>query len=202
MRTKGKIAKWNDDKGYGFITPLDGGKQVFIHITAFGNRNRRPTLNEVVTYSISQDAQGRTCAANATLAGDKLVKKEPRKSNLPAILFAMFFLAAVGVSAMFGRLSLIVLVGYVALSLITFLAYAFDKSAARAGTWRTEEGTLILLGLVGGWPGALIAQQTLRHKSKKASFRAVFWASVLMNCVLLGWLHTASGRAAVANLFA
>ena len=52
MRTKGKITSWNDDKGYGFITPLSGGKQIFIHISALSNRNRRPELNEVVTYSV------------------------------------------------------------------------------------------------------------------------------------------------------
>jgi len=46
---------------------------------------------------------------------------------------------------------------------------------------------------VGGWPGALIAQQTLRHKSRKESFRAVFWVTVVLNCAVLGWLFTDAG---------
>lgn len=196
MRTKGKITSWNDDKGYGFITPLSGGKQIFIHISALANRNRRPELNEVVTYSVSSDKQGRPCAANATLAGDKLIKKAPKKSSTSLLLFAALFMVAIGISALTGNLSYWVPVGYVALSLIAFVAYAIDKSAAQRGGWRTSEGTLLFLGLAGGWPGALIAQETLRHKSKKASFRGVFWVTVLMNCIALAWLHTESGKAA------
>lgn len=70
---------------------------------------------------------------------------------------------------------------YLAGSLVCFVVYAIDKAAAGAGRWRISENTLILLGLAGGWPGAIVAQQTLRHKSSKTSFRAVFWGSVLAN---------------------
>ena len=195
MRSKGKIASWNDDKGYGFITPLAGGKQVFIHVKALGNRNRRPEINDVVTYALSKDKQGRPCAANATLAGDKLKKKTAQKSSSSAILFSLLFLGAVFVSVMTGRLPLVIAIAYAALSMISFIAYALDKSAAQRGAWRTKEATLQLLSLAGGWPGALIAQQTLRHKSKKASFRTVFWTTVLVNLAVLVWLHTESGRA-------
>lgn len=73
------------------------------------------------------------------------------------------------------------------LSLLTFIIYALDKSAAKNGAWRAEESTLHLLSLAGGWPGALIAQQKLRHKSKKQSFRSVFWVTVLLNCGAFAW---------------
>ena len=199
MRTKGKIASWNDDKGYGFISPLAGGKQVFIHVKAFSNRNRRPEVNDVVTYSVSKDKQGRPCAANATLAGDKVIQKTAQRSSKTAILFALLFLAAVSVSMVTGIVSEMLLIGYGGLSLITFLAYAFDKSAAQRGAWRTSEGTLLILGLAGGWPGGLIAQETLRHKSKKTSFRTSFWITVLMNCAALVWLHTDSGKVAMQS---
>lgn len=200
MRTKGKIASWNDDKGYGFITPLAGGKQVFIHVSALSNRHRRPELNGVVTYSMSRDKQGRPCAANATLGGDKLTRRSPKRRSKTAILFLILFLAAIGVSALTDNLSRIVLIGYAALSLVAFAAYAIDKSAAQRGAWRISEGSLLFLGLAGGWPGALIAQQTLRHKSKKTSFRAVFWITVLMNCAALAWLHTDDGKVAMQRL--
>ena len=194
MRSKGKITSWNDDKGYGFIAPMDGGKQVFMHVKALSNRNHRPAVNDVVTYALSKDEKGRPCAADATLAGEKLKKKAPRKSNPFAILFALAFFGAVGASVVAGAIPGMVLIAYAALSLIAFLAYALDKSAARGGSRRTSEGTLHLLGLAGGWPGALIAQQTLRHKSKKASFRWAFWITVLMNCTALVWLHTEGGQ--------
>lgn len=200
MRTKGRITSWHDEKGYGFITPLEGGKQVFVHIKAFSNKNRRPEINEIVSYSISMDSQGRPCAANATLAGDKLVEKAPGKRNASALLFAVVFVVAVGTSAVAGHIPVAVAVVYLAVSLVTYVAYALDKSAAKRGAWRTSEGALLLLGLAGGWPGALIAQQTLRHKSKKASFRVVFWATVLINCAVLAWLHTDSARQSLPGI--
>lgn len=200
MRFKGKIASWNDNKGYGFITPLAGGKQIFVHINAFGNRARRPELNEVVTYAMSKDKQGRPCAANATLAGDKLVRKSARKTNKRLVHFALLFLAGVAGAVMAGKLPLAVLVAYAALSIVTFIAYALDKSAARHGRWRTPESTLLMLGLAGGWPGALIAQQTLRHKSKKTSFIVALWATVLVNGIALAWATTPDGLVAVQGL--
>lgn len=202
MRIKGKITSWNDERGFGFIAPLAGGKQVFVHIKAFSNRNRRPEVNGIVTFALSTDKQGRPCAVDATLAGDKLQKKAPRKSSTPAIVFALFFLAVVGVSAITGGLPALVGIAYAALSLITFVAYAFDKSAAKSGGRRTPESTLLMLGLAGGWPGALIAQQTLRHKSKKAAFRAIFWVSVLINCGVFLWLLTESGLAFLEAILA
>jgi uncharacterized membrane protein YsdA (DUF1294 family)/cold shock CspA family protein len=196
---KGKIASWNDSKGYGFITPLDGGKQLFIHVSALGNRNRRPEINDVVTYSITKDKQGRPCAANATLAGDKIVRKAPRKNNKVVMVLALLFLSGVGVSVAKGVLPVNLLIGYLVLSLLTFIAYAIDKSAAKRGAWRTSESGLLMLGLAGGWPGGLFAQELLRHKSKKTSFRAAFWGTVFVNCGVLVWLHTEGGRAALPD---
>ncbi len=69
MRAKGKVTSWNEEKGFGFITPGAGGKQVFVHIKAFNNRNRRPEINQIVTYAVSIDKQGRPCAVKAILAG-------------------------------------------------------------------------------------------------------------------------------------
>ncbi|MDY0910051.1 DUF1294 domain-containing protein [Microbacterium sp. CFBP9034] len=75
---------------------------------------------------------------------------------------------------------------YAVLSLIAFAAYGLDKSAARRDAPRTSEQTLLALGLLGGWPGALIAQQVFRHKTRKRSFRRAFWRTVVLNVLLLG----------------
>ncbi len=74
------------------------------------------------------------------------------------------------------------------ISLATFVAYASDKRRAKTGRWRIPENTLHLLSLIGGWPGALLAQRLLRHKNRKPSFQTVFWLSVLLHVGLwLGW---------------
>ena len=58
MRNKGKIASWNDEQGYGFVEPADGGSRVFIHIKAFNAQHRRPAVNYLVTYTVARDKRG------------------------------------------------------------------------------------------------------------------------------------------------
>ncbi|KQV86296.1 cold-shock protein [Massilia sp. Root351] len=77
---------------------------------------------------------------------------------------------------------------YAGASVVCFMFYAIDKSAAKAGRWRTPESTLLLLGLCCGWPGAIVAQQWLRHKSSKTSFQLAFWATVTVNLAAFSWL--------------
>lgn len=89
---------------------------------------------------------------------------------------------------------LLVLIFYLAASPVTFLIYAVDKSAAINGSRRTRERTLHLLALIGGWPGALIAQKLLRHKSQKRSFQIVFRITVVLHCALLGSLLAFGGK--------
>jgi len=89
---------------------------------------------------------------------------------------------------------------YLALSIITFLVYAWDKSAAIAQRWRTKESTLHLLAIGGGWPGAYAAQRLLRHKSVKASFKRMFWLSVVVNLAFFVWLFSLHGAEFLANL--
>ena len=193
MRTKGKLTTWNDEKGFGYITPIVGGKPVFVHITAFSNRNRRPELNQLVTYAMSTDKQGRPCASNATLAGDRLSQTpKPATGSLP-VMTATLFLFIVAIAVHHTRIPPLILAFYLVASLFTFVMYAIDKSAARKGAWRTQESTLHLLSLAGGWPGALIAQQRLRHKTKKVSFRVMFWITVVLNCGIFIWLFTPEG---------
>ncbi|MBC7760870.1 MAG: DUF1294 domain-containing protein [Candidatus Saccharibacteria bacterium] len=73
---------------------------------------------------------------------------------------------------------------YLAASLICFALYAIDKRRAMVAGWRISERTLLFWGFIGGWPGAIVAQQVLRHKTRKKSFREAFWATVLVNIVL------------------
>ena len=83
-----------------------------------------------------------------------------------------------------------VAVAYGLASFVTFFLNVYDKSAARAGRWRTKEDTLHAFGFAFGWPGALLAQQLLRHKTAKDSFVATFWMTVVLNIALFTGLHS------------
>jgi len=76
---------------------------------------------------------------------------------------------------------------YVAICVLTFLMYAFDKSAAKKGQWRTPEKTLHLLALMGGWPGAMLAQSLLHHKSTKKSFLLLYWLTIVLHISFTVW---------------
>ncbi len=75
-------------------------------------------------------------------------------------------------------------------SVLAFVLYAVDKSAAVAGRERIPESMLLGAGYVGGWPGAIVAQQVLRHKTAKWSFRVRFWVGVAANVAAFAWLAT------------
>jgi uncharacterized membrane protein YsdA (DUF1294 family) len=78
-------------------------------------------------------------------------------------------------------------IAYLVISALTWLVYVIDKRASRGGARRVSENTLHWLGFLGGWPGAIIAQQMHRHKSTKASFRVVFWITAALNvCAFFG----------------
>lgn len=191
MRFQGKLIEWKDDKGYGFVVQNGGSERVFVHIRDFATRQKRPAVNEIVTYEIGSDPKGRKQAKNVSFVG-LTPKHSPQSGNLTLTLAAAFLVFVAVVTAL-DKLPVAALGLYLAASLIAYFAYATDKSAAKQGEWRTPENTLHLLSLIGGWPGALLAQKKLRHKNRKASFQAVFWVTVVANCGGLGWVMTPAG---------
>lgn len=200
MRIKGKITSWNDEKGFGFVEPCLGGERVFFHISALSRRTRRPEVGQLVTYTLSAEKQGRPCVAQAVLAGDRFSKKVKSKNNPIAVMVVIAFFIVVGISVVTANIPPLILALYFFASVLTFIMYAIDKSAAQRGAWRTQESTLHLFSLIGGWPGALIAQQKLRHKSRKKSFRFVFWVTVCLNCAAFIWLFTSTGSSMLHSL--
>ncbi|MBV1892248.1 MAG: cold shock and DUF1294 domain-containing protein [Gammaproteobacteria bacterium] len=198
MQTKGKIASWNHDKGFGFITPNDGGKRVFVHITALSSRQKKPKINQPVSYNTSKDKQGRPCAINVSRADDDPAQSKNIKKDSNTIVGAALFLIIVCISTLMAKTPFLVLPLYLLASMLTFVVYAKDKSAAKRGAWRTPESTLHFLALACGWPGALVAQEKLRHKSKKQPFRLIFWLTVMINIGIFFWLHTPVGAATLS----
>lgn len=189
MRFEGNLKSWNDERGFGFIEPRLGGQDIFVHIKSFDDRPRRPEVGLPVSFEVELNAEGKKRARHVQVLRVSRTARRPRDQSPAqwgtATYFAIpLFLILFTVAAIVWRVPGWVPLAYLAVSVLCFIAYAMDKSAAVAGRRRIPESTLLSLGLVGGWPGAIIAQQVLRHKSVKAEFRAKFWASVLANVVL------------------
>ncbi len=77
----------------------------------------------------------------------------------------------------------------VVMSVVTYVLFTIDKRRAQSDAWRIPESTLHLCELFGGWPGAVLAQHYVRHKSSKLSYRFVLWVIIIAhNYVAIDWL--------------
>jgi uncharacterized membrane protein YsdA (DUF1294 family)/cold shock CspA family protein len=193
-RYQGRITSWKDDAGFGFITPNGGGLAVFVHIKSFASLRTRPELNDIVTYHLSANEAGKPRAEQVAFVGDPApAPSAAPPSGARSVITAIAFLVLVGILALLGKMPPLLFGVYAGMSVFTFVAYAFDKSAARRKGQRIPENNLQLFAFLGGWPGALLAQQILRHKSKKQSFRTGLWWMVALNCLALLWLLSPQG---------
>lgn len=188
-RSQGRVVIWKDDRGFGFIAPEPSGERLFVHVRSFASRSRRPVVGDRVTFATRLDDQRRPQAIEVRWVGSASSLRRASVPQIAATLLALGFLGLMAVLYGLGRIQLEVLGLYAFASAVTFFVYALDKAAARAGRWRTQESTLQGLALVGGWPGALLAQHWLRHKSSKRGFLVLFWVLVLVNVALLLVVH-------------
>ncbi len=224
MRYSGTLTQWNDERGFGWIEADGGGERLFVHISAFEPRppaGQRPQPGLRLEFAVGME-QGREralqvawCAGgSATQARSSLVRRNsPSAGRLQSsraasqgwhassgfsygvlLTWLLLMLAAAVIWGVPGILWLV----YAGLSMLTFMAYWQDKWAAQKGQWRTPEKTLQTMALAGGWPGALLAQQWLRHKSSKTSFQLQFWLMVLINVAAVLWLCSPYGRHVLA----
>jgi uncharacterized membrane protein YsdA (DUF1294 family)/cold shock CspA family protein len=203
MKLQGKVINWNDDKGFGFVEPSGGGERAFVHIKAFKPRSRRPVNGSVIIYELVNENNNRYKAKNIKFAGDSKASnnRSKAKSNSAfGVIFTMVFCIALLASVFIGKLPVIVVGLYTVMSLVAFIAYAIDKSAAQNGRWRTKESTLHIVSIIGGWPGAYFAQTKLRHKSSKDEFKSVYWLTVILNLAGLFWIHTEKGANFLNNV--
>lgn len=186
MPQEGTLKTWKDDKGFGFIKPSSGGPDVFAHVSAFTNKRRRPVANDRVEFESQPGTDGRPKATRVRFHGEKPDLLTPVHASL---IVTLGFFAYIGWCVFRGTLPAPVLWLYLLASAGSYLLYWHDKRAAGAGRYRVAESTLHFSELIGGWPGALVAQQVYRHKTAKASYQIGFWLCVILNCAVLVWMH-------------
>lgn len=188
MRHVGRITDWNDEKGFGFVSPNGGGERAFVHIKSFEKRGRRPIDGDLISYESGLDERRRLNATRIRSMTIPAKFQSPQRTWLPRKTIGILALLVIAVAAYLNRIPPLVVLVYAGMSLIAFFAYGLDKSAARTNRWRTQESTLHLFEFLGGWPGALIAQGSFHHKTRKLSFQIAFWLVVALNLGGLAWL--------------
>ena len=173
-------------KGYGFILLPLGRKSVFVHIRAFEELEHAPRVGQVFSFEPMIMEDGRMRGNHVRLvrdAPDRVARKRSAAGPIVgALVFAIFVIEYVLLAILY-PMPLWPIAAYAILSFLTFLLYAEDKSKAQKGRWRVAESSLQVISLFGGWPGAILAQQLLRHKTRKRGFVTVFWTAVAVNMV-------------------
>ncbi|GIU22328.1 cold shock and DUF1294 domain-containing protein [Shewanella schlegeliana] len=188
----GVIDSWDDAKGFGFIQIPGQKQQVFLHISAFTRQSLRPQTGNRVQFHLTKDKQGKWRADKAQLLSGGTIKSS-RKINCSSsrfsIAIALSFIVILTISYSLQHIPLWLLLYFISASLVTFFAYGWDKRSARKSRWRVSELKLHLLSVAGGWPGALLAQQWLRHKSAKGRFKFILWLTISINLALIYLVH-------------
>ena len=78
---------------------------------------------------------------------------------------------------------------FLLINMLTLVMYGADKMAARKGMRRVPEATLLVFGVTGGWPGAIVGQQLFRHKTQKQPFKTYFIISVIVSISVMGVVY-------------
>lgn len=190
MKYQGRIQNWDDAKGFGFVEPNGGGTRAFVHISSFLKRSRRPINGDIIVYETKEDGKGGHKAVSVKLLKDyKNVRSKPSASkpgsNAAKLVITGYCGALVLLNVM-GQLPVNLVYFCIVMSAVAFCLYGVDKSAAKHQRWRISESKLHVLGLLGGWPGAFVAQHVFKHKRSKPAFMRVFWATAALNTIAIG----------------
>jgi uncharacterized membrane protein YsdA (DUF1294 family) len=114
--------------------------------------------------------------------GDERRRRAGVSSLAIVCLIALLLFPTVAILRLAQTLELAWLFGYcILISLVTYFLYRHDKKRAQSGGWRTPESTLHFVELLGGWPGAFLAQRAFRHKISKTSYQLTFWTIVALH---------------------
>jgi uncharacterized membrane protein YsdA (DUF1294 family)/cold shock CspA family protein len=171
---KGRLTQWEDSKGFGWVEA--DGQRIFAHIKDFDSGQPRPVAGDEVTFTTGGDAQGRTCAKAV-----RLVRTAGRIGIGAWLLLAGLLVLPLfsGEYPPFPRW--VVPAVMATASVVAWICYRSDKLRAESGQWRIPEAHLHFVELLGGWPGAFLAQRKFRHKTRKVSFQFIFILIVVLH---------------------
>lgn len=196
-RTHGRLISWNDERGFGFIAPDGGGQDVFVHASAFAKEGRHIEVGGDYEFDLDIGKDGRPKAKRVAY----IVPPKSQPSSIsqflqrgPRFLVILAFLFIVVAISTVQPISPNWLIIYGVASIACFAGYGLDKAAASQKQWRVSETILLLIGLVGGWPGAIFAQEIFRHKTQKKTFRRLFWMTVAINMAAFVQINVFAAR--------
>ena len=195
-RLTARIVEWSPGKGHGFIS--FERHRIFLHLRDFTVNHKQPEVGDVVEFVLGRDHKGRLCAQKVEHRNQGgRIRFWHLLTLLPLLVAPGYALWQAG-----GRSDWRLVFGCSAgLSLVTYLLYWLDNSWTRQGAWRIAESTLHLAALLGGWPGAFLAQRHFRYKSAKLRFHLLFWMIITLHQFLAvdflrGWSTVRAADAA------
>lgn len=197
---RGRIKSWKDDRGFGFIEPQSGGEQVFFHISGMARGAPRPSLGEVVSFDMATSPDGKVRGVKVGPVGLAAVSNILMSKRVSLFVIAILIFPLLWWLMKLGNISSALYLVVSGMSAMTFFLYGIDKWAAKREAQRTSENTLQFCALIGGWPGALLAQQVFLHKTSKRSFQIIFRVMVVVNCAVVGLLSSPAGAVFVRQL--
>ncbi|HCA24501.1 MAG TPA: cold-shock protein [Pseudomonas sp.] len=95
MKAHGKVVKWNDDRGFGFIALPQSGEEVFVHISAFPRDGVRPRIGELVSFEVGTGPDGRKRAEAIERPSTSRRKKKSQSTGKSGLLGAVLTMAAI-----------------------------------------------------------------------------------------------------------
>jgi len=100
MKLKGKLIRWNEERGFGFINSSSVKDDVFIHISELKHMSRRPQINDILYFDTVTEKTGKTKAINATIEGvhQKPIRPKSNKaksSNLTSKIISIVFILGI-----------------------------------------------------------------------------------------------------------
>jgi cold shock CspA family protein len=112
MRITGTLKTWNEDRGFGFIVPIQGGPEVFVHLSAFPRDDVKPRPGERLSYEEASEQDGKVRAVRVTRLDSNVASKHqaaprprtperarhqpPQSTSILSILVVLAAITAVG----------------------------------------------------------------------------------------------------------